>query len=234
MRSLVIAALLLVTALAGCEERAEAPDDDGGQDDPLYHAYWPFRDVVYAPEQNFSLFVQWTGDLPSPVVPFGLEWITDSTRSGFYSGFYEGGARTVGNLTLTEMADPDAPRFGMDGYNATRVDIYVFIDTDERLAHTDSIAFQDLGRSPWVREDEQFQIADEVYYLGEEEEAPHGTEHLPPFLEPYKDQMIELAFGLPVGGAQSIIVPESEAGAAGDFYGDLYITAQVTELVHAP
>jgi hypothetical protein len=97
----------------------------------------------------------------------------------------------------------------------------------------------ELARVPWTNTDSYFtlqlpfQLDYETWYLGAEEDAPDGTTKPPSFVQPYQAALTLVATGLPVGGAVGVIIPEDEWDF-GDLFGDLYVTAQIVTLVHAP
>ena len=134
-----------------------------------------------------------------------------------------GGASNGGSV-LVAVA-PDGPRLGQDGYNATRVTLHAFNEAGELIASNGNASEQARlggGHSPQ-------QLPSGVWYLGANSTVPPGTQPLPATARTFLPQLRGLLTGLPVGG-----VATTQTDALRAFYGTLYVTAQVDELVHAP
>lgn len=244
--AIVALSLLVTVALAGCEGEPLPGDDNGTPtvDPALARLYWPFEEATFVQGDEISMFVQWPvpadsgTDLVRPERT-SLSWF--GSRSGFYTDFADQDGMSLGNLTISTVAADAGPTFGTAGHNATNVTIMVFAEDGRLIAHTESppLPLSELGRVPWTANDNfgTFQlpisIDYETYYLGDAEEAPDGTVKPPSAFEPYLRTIREVALGLPVGGVAAAIVP-AEDWQFGSVYGDLYVTARIDTLVHAP
>jgi hypothetical protein len=217
-----LALILLAASLgAGCAKPVVDPHDD---------LVWPFPDVVAPAGHEVGLFVLWAGNGSAPAVD-GVTWVETRLGQDTLGTYHATAPHTFGALHITR-ADPDAPRFGVDDHNATRITLMVF-NSQARLIAT-TAPLHGYTHIPYV-DNRLTELEDAVYYLGENETAPHGTQRLPPLLEPFTPTIRDLLAGLPVGGAASVIVPEAEYRHAfgGQGIGTLYLTARVDELVHA-
>ncbi|MEK6976147.1 MAG: hypothetical protein AABY18_07380 [Candidatus Thermoplasmatota archaeon] len=124
-----------------------------------------------------------------------------------------------------DEATDGEPRLGLLGYNATRVTVHVFDVRGE-------LVFSNGNASEQARLTRQYapeQLPAGTWYLGSNNTLPPGTQRLPPAAAAFLGQVRDLIQGLPVGGVVSI---ETEALAT--WYGTLFVTLQVDDLVHAP
>lgn len=221
MNRAALAAILLATLFAGCTK-----DPDPSPEDRLV---WPFPEAVVPAGGDATLLVLWD---QSAEAPGGIDWV--ETRLGDDAmGFATlGPGETLGTFVSLPPADPDAPRFGVGGHNATQITLMVFNDEAELLATTAGL--HEYAHLPWIH-DRLYEIEDATYYLGDGD-APNGTKPLPAFLEPFRPRIVELLHGLSTSGVSSVVVPEQEYRDAfgGNGIGDLYLTARVDGLVQAP
>jgi len=123
------------------------------------------------------------------------------------------------------VADPAQPRLGAAGFNATRVTVHVF-DAQGELVFSNG---DEAEQARLVRRHQPEQLPDGVWYLGANETAPDGTRRLPAAAAAFLDGVRPLLDGLPEGGVASV-----ETEALRTWYGTLYVTLRVDELVHAP
>lgn len=115
--------------------------------------------------------------------------------------------------------------FGVDGYNATRVTVHAF-DSDGNLvlsngdpAEVDRLTH---GLSPDA-------LPTGTWYLGANATAPAGTQHPPAYAGFLVDQVRPSITGQPEG-----FVTSFHTDALATFYGRLYVTLRIDDLVHAP
>lgn len=128
---------------------------------------------------------------------------------------------TVAHLTAAEPG----PRLLVDGFNATRVTAYIF-DAEGVLHFTnanasDAARFKQApgGITP---------LPNGTWYLGNGV-TPEGQERLPLAAQAILNQLRPLLVGLPEGG-----VATTQTNALVSFYGTLFVTIRVDELVYAP
>lgn len=116
-------------------------------------------------------------------------------------------------------------RLGVDGYNATRVTVHV-LDAEGELVFSNGNA---SDQERLVRNLTPQQLPAGVWYLGDNATAPAGTAKLPlaaqAFLGGYRDQLQ----GLDEGAVLTV-----QTDALKTWYGPLWITLRIEELVFAP
>ena len=137
-----------------------------------------------------------------------------------------GATLLLDNESLVQLlvAGP-GPRFGMDGYNATRVTAYIFDEHGVLVASNADAS----NRSRFADGGDAQDLPDTVWYLGANESAPAGTEVLPAWGQAIASRLVPSLQGQPVGG-----VATTSSNALVALYGTLFITVQVDELVQAP
>lgn len=119
--------------------------------------------------------------------------------------------------------DEVGPRFGEEGYNATRATIYVFDARGLLLFTNDSPGNWSKFQGPPTQFDA------ETWYLGDNETAPEGAEPVPDFARPLLPQLRPVLHGVPVDGVVS-----AQSNAYSSYFGTVFITARIDELVYAP
>lgn len=124
---------------------------------------------------------------------------------------------------LADANATQAPRFGVDGYNATRATVYVFDARGLLLFTNDAPGNWSEFQGPPT------EFAAEVWYLGEKGSAPNGTKPVPSFARSLLPQLRPALTGTPVGAVVS-----AQSNAYASFYGTVFITARIDELVYAP
>lgn len=127
--------------------------------------------------------------------------------------------------TIHHHAPADAPLFGADGNNATRVTCYVFDETGTLVASNADAANRSRFRGGANAQD----LPDSLWYLGANDTAPPGTERLPGMAAALVGRLMPQLEGLPVGGVAS-----DSSNALVALYGTLFVTVQVDEIVQAP
>lgn len=130
-----------------------------------------------------------------------------------------------GHSLAVHLVRDAGPRFGVDGYNATRLTVHVFDAAGELIASNAGPSEQARLTGTYAPE----QLPSGLYYLGADATPPPGTEPLPRAARLLVGEMRPLLQGLPVGGVAS-----TSSDALQALYGRLYITAQVDELAPAP
>ncbi len=124
---------------------------------------------------------------------------------------------------ITRDAAPGEIRFGVDGFNATKLSFYAFNLDGEVLASSAPDA--DLARfrlsGAFIR------LPDSVWYLGENATTPPGTARLPATLAPFLSQARPLLEGLPVGGVATVSTTHWALG-------ELWLTARIDGLLQTP
>ena len=128
----------------------------------------------------------------------------------------------VGDLHLVESP---GPRFGLEGYNATRVTVHVFDGDGELVASNGNASEKARLTGKFAPND----LPGGTWYLGDNATAPDGTRHLPAAARALLPQLRALLVGLPEGG-----VATTHTDALSGAYGRLYVTARIDQLVHAP
>lgn len=121
--------------------------------------------------------------------------------------------------------DDTGPRLLHGGYNATRATAYVFDEAGLLLAS--NAPANETAR--FTKHGDYTRLPSTAWYLGANQTAPPGTQHLPSFAKPLVDRVRPELDGLPEGGVASV---RSNAYAA--LYGSLFVTVRVDDLVHAP
>lgn len=190
---------------------------------------WPFAESTALPGEESRHLVVWTDDpraRPSEVEGHPLEWQTSPDGQLAFVNVTTGFA-TEGH-TVRVVTEP-GPRFGVDGHNATRLTVYVFNDDDEVLAA--NAALSELNR--FNVSDSLVALPDRPWYLGENGTTPAGTQRLPPEFRELGEQARTVLEGRPVGAVASARLAEADY-RLGWLLGDLWLTVQVDELVHAP
>jgi hypothetical protein len=124
-----------------------------------------------------------------------------------------------------EVAAPEEPRLAVGGYNATRVTVHVF-DADAELVFSNGNASEQARLTRTLTPE---QLPRGTWYLGANATAPPGTQQPPPAARAFLTQARTLIDGLPVGG-----VATTQTDALAAWYGTLYITLRVDQLVLAP
>lgn len=119
--------------------------------------------------------------------------------------------------------DEVGPRFGVDGYNATKATVYVFDARGLLLFTSDSEGNWSRFQGPPTPFDA------ELWYLGANGTTPPGTEPVPEFARPLLPQLRPVLQGVPVGG---VVSAQSNAYAA--YFGTVFVTARVDALAYAP
>lgn len=117
-------------------------------------------------------------------------------------------------------------RFGLAGHNATRLRLFAFSPQGQLLAS--NAPDRELVRFPVYRDYEG--LPDPVWYLGDGK-APPGTTAVPEAARSTVVQLRAALTGLPVGG---VAVAHVTHGPLAEAAGDVWLTAQVLELVDAP
>lgn len=115
------------------------------------------------------------------------------------------------------------PRFGEEGYNATRATVYVFDSRGLLLFTNDPPGNWSEFQGPPTQFDA------ETWYLGDNGTAPEGTEPVPEFARPLLPQLRPVLQGVPVGGVVS-----AQSNAYASYFGTVFITARIDALTYAP
>lgn len=123
------------------------------------------------------------------------------------------------------VAAPGEPRLGMAGFNGTRVTVHVF-DAQGDLVFSNGNASE---QARLTRTLTPAQLPAGTWYLGANATAPPGTQKPPLAAQAFLPQVRHLIQGLPVGG-----VATTQTDALATWYGTLFVTLRVDELVHAP
>lgn len=119
----------------------------------------------------------------------------------------------------------DGPRLGWGGYNGTRVTVHAF-DARGELVFSNG---DEAEQARLTRTLTPTQLPTGVWYLGANATAPPGTQKPPLAAQAFLPQVRHLIEGLPVGG-----VATTQTDALATWYGTLFVTLRVDELVHAP
>lgn len=114
---------------------------------------------------------------------------------------------------------PPGPRFGVGGYNASRMTIYGF-ETDGDLIASNA------GVGPFDKATFYQKLTGGIWYLGKGE-TPDGMEEVPKEAKAFVNQARAKLVGLPPGGVATTT-------AKIDFVGTVYITVRLDALYYAP
>jgi hypothetical protein len=123
------------------------------------------------------------------------------------------------------MGDPNAPRLGVGGYNATVATAYVF-DQDGALLASNA---PDAAQARFTKGADFHQLPGGAWYVGDNDTPPAGTIDPPPLAGAIVARLLPQLEGLPEGGVAS-----STSNAFVALYGTLFITVRIDHLVHAP
>ena len=208
------------------ERPATHPDDatDQGVTRAGFLYAFPQRPVV--PDASHNATVLLLADHPMPVGRDGAtQWRTP------YVAYQSSTPHLV--LCMSSfpcglahvVADADSARFGVAGYNATRLTVHVFDAEGVLVASSGTEA----ERARFDRGTGETAIPDETWYLGANATAPNGTRPLPGAAKALLGPLRPLVVGQPVGGIVTF-----ETDAARPWFDTLYVTARIDGLVHAP
>lgn len=124
-----------------------------------------------------------------------------------------------------EVANPDEPRLGVAGFNATRFTVHAFTDDGALVA---SNAPEEI-RARFYRGDRAEVLPQALWYIGANQTRPEGTSRLPAAAGPLLATLLPQLQGLPEGGVAS-----TQTTRLNWLYGTLYVTVRLDDLVYAP
>ncbi len=228
VNSFLVAAVLGLASAGGVYGIAEwldsRPAPEVHDDSPTAPAearlLWPLLEGhAEAGAQTPFVFVASAPEARDLELPAEAEWLTEAVGVVTLA---TGAACHIDGQDCPSVAEAaDGPRFGRDGYNATKVQFWAF-DTQGRLFATNA----PRGAADLYELHPQYTaLPRDAWYLGAGE-APNGTTNLPAF----KGQARALLDGLPDGGIATTVTEQFR------WYMDdaLILTARVEGLVHAP
>lgn len=190
-----------------------------GDDDGVDFAF-PGPPRIPSPDRPATVVV-----LSRDAQPVEGPWRTPHVAMYVSVGFVAQCLRHSPCVATHELADADEPRLGEDGYNGTQVTVHVF-DAQAELVFSNGNTSEQARLTRTLSPE---QLPAGTWYLGANSTAPPGTQRLPPAAAAFLGQVRPLIDGLPVGG-----VATTQTDALAAWYGTLYITLRVDELVFAP